>query len=620
MTRLKGLYLPNVNISSSLPKNLSSSLTIIDLSYTHLKGTFPYHIFHLPNVQQISLSDNSFDDFVSSESVKWNTSSSLQKLELAGVVFPGKLLDTIGNLNQLTYLDLSGCELNGTLPQSFGNLTQISHLDLSVNGFSGHIPLEILGLEHLTFLDLHMNQLNTSIPQFASNNMKMLKALKLSGNKLTTRSVSSILSNLTQLEIIDLSDNCCTRCPCDGPIETKTFSNLVNLKYLNLASNNLSGPIETKTFSNLVNLTSLDLSSNNFGTTLDVNFLSRLKSLRILDLSFSSLALINEDNITLPMISIDSLRLICNISDLDIWHQLCKGRHFKSSLKSNLLNGQLPILPQSIESLDLSNNQFHGEIKPSICELSLRVLLDLSNNSLNGALPHCIGMIGPKSDLHRIIFVGTIPRHFPMNSLLMSPNFMWEEFQCSLSNCSNLEFLDLSENNLNDTFPIWLGNLPNLTISRSNKAYIGPISFPPHASTDAFSQLQILDLSYNQLNGSLPFSLFRRLRQMMSVDETMLKYSYYFGDEYPKYVGDQDYHDSMTMVLNGNLMQLERIQSSRTGIDLSSNHFEGEIPSSIEVSLQSNNSICPTITLRVKFHHKLEIYPIFTHLTCHLIS
>ncbi|KAG9159659.1 hypothetical protein Leryth_022525 [Lithospermum erythrorhizon] len=254
MTRLRELSLHYVNISSSLPKNLSSSLTIIDLSYTYLKGTFPYHIFHLPNVQQISLSDNSFDDFVSSESVKWNTSSSLQKLELVGVVFPGKLLDTIGNLNQLTYLDVSSCALNGTLPQSFGNLTQISHLDLSDNDFSGHIPLEILGLEHLTFLDLQRNDLNTSIPHFASNNMKMLKALKLSANKLTSSSVSSILSNLTQLEIIDLSYNPLYKMPPElfefyllnvvdlqqtqlyGPIP-KLILQPHNLKDLKLASN-----------------------------------------------------------------------------------------------------------------------------------------------------------------------------------------------------------------------------------------------------------------------------------------------------------------------------------------------------------------------------------------------
>ncbi|GAA0163817.1 hypothetical protein LIER_39666 [Lithospermum erythrorhizon] len=515
----------------------------------------------------------------------------------------------------------------------------------------------------------------------------MLKALKLSANKLTSSSVSSILSNLTQLEIIDLSDNPLYEMPPElfelsslqrinlqqtqlyGPIP-KSFSNLVNLKYLKLASNNLSGPIiQKRTFSNLVNLeylslasnnftgpieidalynlvnlTSLDLSSNNFGTTLDVKFLSRLKSLRILDLSFSSLTLINEDNITLPMISIVSLRLgSCNISDLDILRSIVVQRdvHLPNNkihgqlpewiwskwsnvieldlsnnflthignkiplqrligleLRSNLLNGQLPILPQSITSLDLSDNQFHGEIKPSICELELYVLLDLSNNSLNGALPHCIGMMGLQVlDLHMNNLQGNIPNTFPMNSGLMSLNLRGNRFEGevphSLSNCSNLKFLDLSENNLNDTFPIWLGNLPNLRVLslKSNKLY-GPISFPPHASADAFSHVQILDLSYNQLNGSLPFSLFRRLRQMMSVDETILGY---FGDEYPIYEVN-DYHDSMAMVLNGNIMQLERIQSSRTGIDLSSNHFEGEIPSSIggliaiqQLNLSQNN-------------------------------
>ncbi|KAG9141322.1 hypothetical protein Leryth_001778 [Lithospermum erythrorhizon] len=477
---------------------MNSWLMSLNLRGNHFEGEVPRSLINCSNLEFLDLTgllqlEGVICDEFTGEVIELDLSAS----RLIGVIHSNS---TIFQLSHLRRLNLAYNHLGGSL--EFGRLTHLSHLNLSYNDFSGHIPLEILGLEHLTFLDLQSNQLNTSIPHFASNNMKMLKALKLSANKLTTSSVSSILSNLTQLEIIDLSYNPLYKMPPElfelsslqrinlqqtqlyGPIP-KSFSNLVNLKYLNLASNNLSGPIETKTFSNLVNLkylnlasnnlsgpiiqkrifsnlvnleylslasnnftgpieidalynlvnlTSLDLSSNNFGTTLDVKFLSRLKWMWALDLSFSSLALINEDNITLPMISIVYLRLgSCNISDLDIlrsivvqsevylpnnkihgqlpewiwskWsnvieldlsnnflthigNKISLQRLVGLELRSNLLNGQLPILPQSIESLDLSNNQFHGEIKPSICELELYVLLDLSNNSLNGALPH----------------------------------------------------------------------------------------------------------------------------------------------------------------------------------------------------------------------------------------
>ncbi|KAG9159658.1 hypothetical protein Leryth_022526 [Lithospermum erythrorhizon] len=126
---------------------------------------------------------------------------------------------------------------------------------------------------------------------------------------------------------------------------------------------------------------------------------------------------------------------------------------------------------------------------------------------------------------------------------------------------------------------------PQLEIQQAIWSYILPSSC---FKLMLFSYLQQFDLVlHNQLNGSLPFSLFRRLRQMMSVDETILGY---FGDEYPIYEVN-DYHDSMAMVFNGNIMQLLRILRVMAIIDLSCNHFEGEIPSSIGglISIQQLN-------------------------------
>jgi len=53
LTNLRELQLFEVDMSSIIPdsfKNLSSSLTTLDLGYSHLQGKFPESIFRLPNL------------------------------------------------------------------------------------------------------------------------------------------------------------------------------------------------------------------------------------------------------------------------------------------------------------------------------------------------------------------------------------------------------------------------------------------------------------------------------------------------------------------------------------------------------------------------------------------
>uniref|UniRef100_M1C9F6 Hcr2-2A n=1 Tax=Solanum tuberosum TaxID=4113 RepID=M1C9F6_SOLTU len=174
----------------------------------------------------------------------------------------------------------------------------------------------------------------------------------------------------------------------------------------------------------------------------------------------------------------------------------------------------------------------------------------MQNNKLSGSLPTNFSIVNSliNLNLHGNELEGEIPR--------------------SLANCKKLQVLDLGDNHLNDTFPMWLGTLPELRVLRltSNKLH-GPIR--PSGAESMFPNLQIIDLSYNAFSKDLPTSLFQNLKGMRTIDQTMDK---------PSYEGDGYYQNLVVVVSKGLKLEVVRILSLYTVIDLSNNKFEGYIP------------------------------------------
>ncbi|KAM3306754.1 hypothetical protein P3S67_013625 [Capsicum chacoense] len=141
----------------------------------------------------------------------------------------------------------------------------------------------------------------------------------------------------------------------------------------------------------------------------------------------------------------------------------------------------------------------------------------------------------------------------------------------------HLEVLDMQHNNLsgdnllNDTFPMWLGTLPELRVLSStlNKLH-GPII--TSGSEYMFLELRLLDLSSNAFTGNLPTSLFQHLRSMRKIDPSKKAPS----DEEDGY--DEN---SIAVVTKGMEHEVVTILFLYTTIDLSNNKFEGHIPSII---------------------------------------
>ncbi|KAL8543445.1 hypothetical protein ACS0TY_004110 [Phlomoides rotata] len=142
----------------------------------------------------------------------------------------------------------------------------------------------------------------------------------------------------------------------------------------------------------------------------------------------------------------------------------------------------------------------------------------------------------------------------------------------SLANCTELEVIDLGNNMIQGTFPLWLHTLRQLKILilKSN-SFHGSIT--PPFSNNSFSNLQILDLSYNNFTGLLPEKLFASLKAIKQLRQA--------SPDDGLYMGSSRYEYSVTLAVKGADVKFTKVLKILNTIDLSINNFIGIIPDSI---------------------------------------
>ncbi|KAL4596676.1 hypothetical protein ACB092_12G180400 [Castanea dentata] len=599
LTNLIHLDLTMVIISSPIPNVLAnmSSLTSLSLPCCGLLGNFPTGMFQLPNLQILELSYNPdligyFPNFY------WR--SPLKYFKVLNTRFFGEIPTSIGNLKSLEYLNLRDCDfsdnslIRGQLPSSFANLTQLTRLALSIINLSSETSSWLNKNSKITHLNLRSNNLRGEIPPSLAN-WTQLSALELSSNQLTG-SIPLWLMNLTKLTQLSLASN-----KLQGPIPS-SISKLKNLQYLDLYSNNLSGTVDLNTLFMLKNLMYLRLSFNQLSVLTKTNSSASPPKLISLWLASCNLGqfpkfLQGQDGLIYPQwfwkISTQTL-LYLDLADnfLTGFDQPPSVLPWSSllalNMSSNRLSGSLPVPPFSTLLYTISENSLSGEIPSLICNLSLLQVLDLSGNNLGGMIPRCLSNFSSSLSilkLGRNNFHGTIPQTWTSASKLRMIDLGQNKFNGqvprSMVRCALLESLDLGNNQIVNTFPSWLGALPELKILilRSNRFY-GAIRSPKF--NFAFPKLRIIDMSFNGFTGSLPSEFFLRLNAMKIVETERLLYmeahmSYYLmGFEYM-----DNFEYSMTMTNKGLRTQYTKIIEFFIAIDLSCNRFEGEIPDSI---------------------------------------
>ncbi|XP_060973723.1 receptor-like protein 43 isoform X2 [Cannabis sativa] len=360
----------------------------------------------------------------------------------------GEILPYLGSISSLRWLSLSNNKFEGSIPSSLGNLTQLSYLDLSKNRLSGRIPQ--LGnnsmfctFSNLVVLDVSNNQLIGSIPQCLGSFSKDLQVLNMKennfsgemphifvdGSKLITLDLShnqlegmvpQSLAKCNELQILNLGHN--------RLIDTFPFwlQNLTNLKVLVLRSNKFHGPIwDPNKYMGFKKLQIVDLSFNHFSGTLSSHYFTNWSAINTLNTGANksrSLYMDEDDRsyyqeslaVTNKGFEMEFVRILTIFSCIDISNNNFHGEIPKSvgdlrslivlSLSSNNFEGHIPLSVENmkqLESLDLSNNKLSGRIPQELATLTFLEYLNLSNNQLTGMIPQSTQMSTfPKSSFY----------------------------------------------------------------------------------------------------------------------------------------------------------------------------------------------------------------------------
>ncbi|KAE8687761.1 MRNA splicing factor isoform 1 [Hibiscus syriacus] len=245
------LWLRGNNFTGPFPKNISSRLTLLDISDNFLHGTLPRALgLNFPQLNHLNLSKNSFNG-----NLPLSFGNQLQKLDLSDNQFQGEIPHSMAsNMSCLIYLRLSGNNLTGALFPKNSSLPKLKVLDLRGNRFEGQIPREICQMRELHVLDLSRNGLSGDIPDCVDNITSwkdpgydayrpsydwniidfVLKGIDVSSNKLTGR-IPIQMTRLREIVVLNMSNNLLT-----GQIPS-SLANLTNLEALDLSHNNLFG-------------------------------------------------------------------------------------------------------------------------------------------------------------------------------------------------------------------------------------------------------------------------------------------------------------------------------------------------------------------------------------------
>ncbi|KAL5735933.1 hypothetical protein ACOSQ2_030721 [Xanthoceras sorbifolium] len=469
---LKRLSLYNNSICGPIPLFLGefSSLRRLDISKNKLNGTLSeIHFSNLTRLVYFDVSDNS--QIVVEINSNWVPPFQLEILGLRscqmGPHFPSWLhsqkflfdldisnsgiSDVIpdwfwNSLSQIQYLNLSHNQIHQEIPK-FTFAGQISVLDLSSNEFFG--PLPHISFDVQSMLDLSNNALSGSIFQFLCHKMdesKTTTILNLENNSLSgevpncwmnwkhlgvlnlgnnefTGNLPPSMGNLSYLQSLTLRKN-----NLSGVLPFVSLKNCTKLEVLDAAENQFAGNILTWIGERFLRMKILKLRSNNFQGLLPVE-LCRLSSLQILDLAYNNLS----GNIPSCINNFTAMVMVNHSVRKDMSYFSRFVEHV--SLVRRGIEYEYSTILYLVRVIDLSKNNFSGEIPREVTALKELQSLNLSHNSLTGRIPHNIGAMREIEDID------------------FSANQLSSEIPESISNLTFLRYLNLADNKLSGRIP-----------------------------------------------------------------------------------------------------------------------------------------------------------------------
>ncbi|KAG8383429.1 hypothetical protein BUALT_Bualt04G0012300 [Buddleja alternifolia] len=440
------------------------------------------------------------------------------------------------SIQSLESLTLQNSNISGSISSSkFACTSSLTSLDLAQNAITGPVT-DIPALKicsGLNFLNLSKNSIDTAFIKEGSRTsvLPSIHVLDLSHNNISGDDAVSWLLLSTELQYLSLKGN---KIGGNGNINFPEFKNLM---YLDVSNNNISSKFPL--FSDCTNLQHLDLSSNKFYGEIG-NSLSLCGKLSFVNLTNNQLTG------PFPKLPIGSIQFL----------------YLQENNFQGIFPGSLSDLCTTLVELDVSVNNLTGTLPESLSSCSGLELLDASSNNFSGELP-----------------VGTLLKLTNLKSLVLSFNNFVGDLPDSLSKLVNLEVLDLSSNDLSGFIPSGLCQDPRNSrlkvLYLQNNMFTGPI---PESLSNC-SNLESLDISFNSLTGTIPSS-FGSLSKLRDVIMWLNQLHGEIPEEFMYLQNLEnlilDFND-----LTGSIPASISNCSNLNWISLSNNQLSGEIPASL---------------------------------------
>ncbi|GKV31130.1 hypothetical protein SLEP1_g39865 [Rubroshorea leprosula] len=537
----------------------------------------------------------------------------LEHLDLSGNDVNSSLIPpSFGLMKQLRYLNLSSMNFKGRIPGELGNLTRLHVLDLA-DYYGGalkvdddiHIQDSIGQLSKLEFIDLSANQLSGNIPE-SIGQLSNLEHLYFHSNKLNGVLPDSI-SKLSNLKLLSVARN-----SLEGAISEAHFANLFKLISLDIGSNNLSCEMKSN-WRPPPYLAYIYMASCKFGTGFP-KWLQLLKRIKIVDLSNASISGPLPENIGHVMPGLYGLSLTNNLMNGSIPKSLCNSKALLFlDLSNNMLSGSIPNCwrnDQSFNFIDLSSNNLSGLFPSTMGQFSSLFVLLLNNNSLQGelhlVLKNLISLtildLGEnKISGNLTSIVGGKTGNHALKVLRLRRNLVSGYIPLELCSFSQLQILDLADNNLTGRIPPCLGKFP-VMMNAANMIYVFDPTYLDLAHLlevvkgryleykKTTLRLQIsIDLSSNKLTGPIP----EELIFLENLHNLNLSQNHLSG-KIPEKIGQMENLESLDFSQNGLSGTIPNSMSNLTKLshlNLSYNNLSGPIPTGYQLQTLEDPTI-----------------------------
>lgn len=435
--------------ASSRETNFLPLLTILKLASCNL-GVLP-HLQNQSKLVHLDLSDNQIYGEI--PNWIWNVGGgNLAGLNLSHNFFKG--LQEPYRIPRLGFLDLSSNQLQGNIPHP---PIAAFYIDLSCNNFTSTIPAEIGNkLSSTIFFSLSNNSLTGAIPDSICN-ATSLQALDLSCNNLSGRIPNCLMERGKRLGVLNLRGN-----NLNGVIPD-TFSEHCELQTLDLNGNQLEGTMP-KSLANCRLLEVLDLGNNQINDIFPcwLKNISRLHviilrsnkfygdiscaeyslsgpSLQIVDLAFNNLTgkLPKKSLLFWEAMMEEECKKHSALNHFSLPSPLFKRQFYNNAVVITTKGREIKLVKilTIYTTLDLSSNNFQGEIPEEIGQLRSLHFLNFSRNAFTGSIPSSMGKLEQ------------------LESLDLSVNNLQGQIPTQLASLNFLAFLNLSNNHLEGRIP-----------------------------------------------------------------------------------------------------------------------------------------------------------------------